>query len=330
MYDNYNELIQGATIQELINEGFLAQATTYSYDVHLGSLKIGINGDYTVSSSERLYSTEGMQSKLLRSYEEHCKGTKTLIFNNGINTSKEVYNTFLKAGHDIRHLDSKMSSQERKDVLHWFRTKPDALLTSVGILTTGFDEPQIGSIVINRATKSLTLYHQMIGRGSRILGDKKTFNVIDLGNNAARFGLWESPIDWMRIFKSPHYYYDSLISDEDIERHFKYVMPSELRELFAKSEDLDFDMKANYLEVHRDGKKSIEAVERSIDHHARLCIENADDFAEALRLTNLLHHDIEYRINQYTHCTAKTTNNYVSWLIEDYKRKLRSKVEMAF
>jgi len=330
MHDNYNELLQGASISDLIKQQFLAQATTYSYDVHLGSLKIGINGDYTVSSSERLYSTEGMQSKLLRAYKERCIGTKTLIFNNGINTSKEVYNTFVKAGYDIRHLDSKMGTKDREAALLWFKTKPDAILTSVGILTTGFDEPSIGSIIINRATKSLTLYHQMIGRGSRITGSKKSFTVIDLGNNAARFGLWEAPIDWMRIFKSPHYYYDSLVTDEDIERHFKYVMPDELKAMFSKTKDLTFDMKENYKEVNRLGLKSIVAIERSIDQHAQMCIDNADTFIDAIHLKNYLRHDIEYRINKYTHCTAKTTKNYVAWLMEDYDRKLRLRIDQAF
>jgi len=330
MHDNYNELIQGATISDLIKSKFLAQATTCSYDVHLGSLKIGINGDYTVSSSERLYSTEGMQSKLLRAYQERCAGTKTLIFNNGINTSKEVYNTFVKAGYDVRHLDSKMSTKDREEALHWFKTKPDAILTSVGILTTGFDEPSIGSIIINRATKSLTLYHQMIGRGSRITGTKKSFTVIDLGNNAARFGLWEAPIDWMRIFKSPHYYYDSLVTDEEIERHFKYVMPDELKAMFSKTKNLTFDMKKAYREVNRLGLKSVVAIERSIDQHARMCIDNAETFIDAIHLKNYLHLDIEYRINQYTHCTAKTTKNYVAWLIEDYEKKLRLRIDQAF
>jgi superfamily II DNA or RNA helicase len=53
MYKNYNELIVGDTIQNLIDKGFLAKATTYSYDVGLTSLKVGINGDYTVKSSEK-------------------------------------------------------------------------------------------------------------------------------------------------------------------------------------------------------------------------------------------------------------------------------------
>ena len=189
-------------------------------------LKVGITGDYTVKSSDELYSQLDMQSKFCSAYEEKSKGKKTLIFNNGINTSLYVYDTFKKAGIAIRHLDNTTSAEERKAILKWFKHTPDAVLTSVGILTTGFDEPTVESIIINRATKSLTLYFQMIGRGSRRLPNKSEFSIIDLGNNAARFGLWNDPIDWQHIFKSPEYYLENLRSDADIEINFRYEMSS--------------------------------------------------------------------------------------------------------
>ncbi|MFN9801448.1 MAG: DEAD/DEAH box helicase family protein, partial [Bacteroidota bacterium] len=49
LHENYRELIVGESISNLIEQGFLSKATTYSYDVSLHSLKVGINGDYTVS-----------------------------------------------------------------------------------------------------------------------------------------------------------------------------------------------------------------------------------------------------------------------------------------
>ena len=55
MREIYNDLIVGEKISSLIEKGFLAEATTYSYNVNLSSLKIGANGDYTVKSSEELY-----------------------------------------------------------------------------------------------------------------------------------------------------------------------------------------------------------------------------------------------------------------------------------
>jgi superfamily II DNA or RNA helicase len=71
-----------------------------------------------------------MQEKLLHAYTEKSL-VKTLIFNNGINTSLYVYETFREAGYPIRHLDNTSSTEERKDILQW--KTPDAILTSVGI-----------------------------------------------------------------------------------------------------------------------------------------------------------------------------------------------------
>ena len=321
--DNYNELIVGDSISSLIQKGFLAKAAAYSYDVNLRSLKVGINGDYTVSSSERLYGNYFMQEKLLYAYEEKAKGTKTLIFNNGILTSRQVHDLFVDAGYDIRHLDNTNTESERKEILEWFHTKPDAILSSVSILTTGFDEPTVETVILNRATKSLTLYHQMIGRGSRILPSKKNFNVIDLGNNARRFGLWDSGIDWQDIFRSPNSYLEGLASDVEIERQFKYIMPDDLRERFAKTENILFNMKEVYVEITQAGGRPKDAIFRAIEHHVSMCEENSEDVFDALELADLLDHDIEYRVKQYSHCISKNTENYVKWLIEDYKRKLQ-------
>ena len=97
-----------------------------------------------------------MLSKLLLAYEERCLNKKTLIFNNGINTSLIVYDTFKKSGFNIKHLDNTATKKQRFETLKWFKETPDAILTSVSILTTGFDEPTVKCIMINRATKSLT------------------------------------------------------------------------------------------------------------------------------------------------------------------------------
>lgn len=326
MKDNYNELIVGDSIAALIEKGFLARATTYSYDVILSSLKIGINGDYTVSSSELLYNNYTMMEKLLHAYEEKAKGKKTLIFNNGINTSKHVQKLFSDAGYEIRHLDNTNSEEERREILQWLKDKPDAIVTSVGILTTGFDEPTVGVIILNRATRSLTLYHQMIGRGSRILPDKKEFTVIDLGNNALRFGLWDAHVDWQEIFRDPDRYYEQLLSDDVIEKRFKYVMPPEIRQQFSRSATIEFNMQEEYEKVKREGLRPAVTLERSIEQHARMCIENSSDMQEARRLSKLLDEDIEFRVKDYSYCISKSTPNYLSWLSEEYKRKLNSRL----
>ena len=330
MREIYDDLIVGEKISSLIEKGFLAEATTYSFNVNLTALKIGINGDYTVKSSEELYSKGFMQSKLVKAYEQESKGKKTLIFNNGIQTSRIVYEMFKHAGYSVEYIDNTNTKEERKRILEWFKNTPDAILSSVGILTTGFDEPTIETIIINRATKSLALYFQMIGRGSRILDDKKTFSILDLGNNLSRFGLWTSDVDWHTIFKNPNFFLDSLLSDDEIERKFKYVMPDEVRELFSKSKDFDFDVKEEYEQITKLGLKSKAVLEKSLLQHAKICTENSEDVFDAHILSRELHDDIEFRIKQYSYCILKSSKNYIKWLEEDYKRQLRVKISQQF
>lgn len=330
MKDHYRKLIIGETIASLIKKRFLARANLYNYDVSLKSLKLGISGDYTVKSSDALYGNQQMLGKLVTAYEEIAKGTKTLIFNNGISTSKYVYDTFRRAGYPIRHLDNKNTASERREILDWFSETPDAILTSVSILTTGFDEPSVETIILNRATRSLTLYFQMIGRGSRIFKGKNEFTVVDLGNNLARFGPWDAPINWQDIFHFPDFYLENIRSDEDIEREFVYEMPSSLRSKFSNSVLIDFDVKQVYKDVFAAGKKSKEVLERSIEQHAQICVENSKDIFQARILVKELNEEIEHRIKQYSYCIMNNTKNYKEWLQEDYERKLRLRISQLF
>lgn len=330
LHENYTELIIGDSISSLIEQGFLSKATTYSYDVSLHSLKIGINGDYTVTSSEKLYGNFFMQEKLLYAYEQKALGTKTLIFNNGINTSKQVHQMFTEAGYDIKHLDNTHNEQERREILDWFKHTPGAILSSVSILTTGFDEPTVETIILNRATKSLTLYHQMIGRGSRVIPGKTEFTVIDLGNNARRFGLWESYIDWQDIFRNPNAYIETIVSDDQMEREMVYEMPVEVRDLFKNSPVIDFDIREEYVRITRAGGKTKDVLDKSVNQHCTIIQENARDFEHALELMKLLEPDIKSRLKHYSYCISKSTENYLQWLRDEYMRKLRHELRERY
>lgn len=330
MYENYQELFVGESIQDLIDSNYLASANMYSYNVGLTSLEVGANGDYTVKSSEDLYTNTDMLTKLVSAYEETAKGKKTLIFNNGINTSIQVFHAFKKAGYPIAHLDNTNTKKERELILRWFHKTPNAIITSVSILTTGFDEPSIEAIILNRATKSLTLYYQMIGRGSRIFGDKNTFDVVDLGNNFYRFGPWGADLDWQKMFRAPDYYLNAILSDEEIESTFRYELPADVKKEFANSEDTYFDMKAVYIDTIRAGESSKRVLEKSIVHHAKMCIENSEDVFDALILAKMLGEEIDDRINRYAKCISKSTHNFVTWLKDDYRKKLNSYLRENF
>ena len=330
MKDYYKKLIIGESIKSLIDKGFLAKAEIHRFDLSLQSLKLGANGDYTVKSSDSFYTNQNMIGKLLKAYTELSKGRKTLIFNNGIFASYSVYEAFSKLDLPVRHLDNKNSVAERAEILDWFKHTPNAILTSVSILTTGFDEPSVETVILNRATRSLTLYFQMIGRGSRVLPNKSSFRVIDLGNNTLRFGPWDEPIDWQEIFHFPDFYLESIKSDEEIERDFEYIMPEVIREKFINTTNPSFNIKERYKEIFAKGGRGKQVLEESILQHTQMCVENSVTVIEARQLAKLLEEDIKYRVQQYTYCIMNNTKNYKEWLEEDYIRKLRANIARQF
>lgn len=330
LYQTYSDIIIGESISSLIEQGFLCEGLTYSYDVNLSSLRIGNTGEFTTGSHELLYTQAVMQSKLLEAYEEIGKGTKTLIFNAGILTSRAVYEMFKKKGYPVKHLDSTFSDRERAETLEWFRNTKDGILSSVSILTTGFDEPEVETIILNRATKSLTLYHQMIGRGSRVLPHKKQFRIVDLGNNARRFNLWQFPIDWKHVFVAPHMYLEQRYKDEwDYELENDYQMPDEIRERFLNSSAEAFIVRDHYMVCLRKGLKPQTVLEQSLEDHFGRIKDNAADFDEAFELFNLLGEEIKYRVKQFAKC-INATSNYIDYQTQAYNSKLRRRLMNFF
>lgn len=325
--DNYNKLLVGESIASLIEGGYLADADSYTYDMNLHGLKIGSNGDFTVSSSDVVYGNYFMQEKLLFAYEEVAVGDKTLIFNSGIDTSLRVEETFKKRGYPIRHLDSTFSDKDRKDVLKWFKETPDAILSSVGILTTGFDEPTVQTIILNRATRSLTLYHQMIGRGSRKLPNKDRFKVIDLGNNVRRFGLWQDYLNWQDAFRFPDRFLEARLSEaEDLEFEVDFEFPRGTEEVLDLKKLAEFNIKEVYYDCVDKGLKGKEAVDMSLDNHFEVIHEAAEDYFHGLELMDTIKDHIDYRLKHYTKCITKSTPNYLKYLSETYTRQLRQKL----
>jgi superfamily II DNA or RNA helicase len=207
-----------------------------------------------------------MLDLLVHAYREHALGKKTLIFNNGIFTSRKVLEVFQQSGYPIRHLDNQTENAERVEILKWFKKTKGAILTSVSILTTGFDEPSVQSAILNRATTLLTLYHQMIGRGARRLPGKKTFSIIDLGNNVERFGEWDEPVDWQHVYENLEIYHQVLAkASDDI-----HQMPAEMRNKFPNSIGISFDVLAAYQIAMEKGQKAMTVLRDSIRQHATI------------------------------------------------------------
>jgi superfamily II DNA or RNA helicase len=325
MRDNYDQLLVGEDIPSLITKGFLAKPTTWRYDVELNTLKTNANGDFTVSTSDELYSSPAMLDLLVHAYNAHSKGKKTLIFNNGIFASRKVCQVLGDLGYPIRHLDNETSPVERIEILKWLKQTKGAILTSVAILTTGFDEPSVQSVILYRATNSLTLYHQMIGRGARRTGQKKTFAIIDLGNNTDRFGEWSAPLDWNEIFEHPEAYYESINNTAAVKE--MHHLPSDMRAKFPNSLELSFDIQGAYQAAIANQQKPKLVIRDAIRQHALMCIENSDSITEATALISELEKEVEWRVKQYGKCLGNVTKNYTEWLRDDYQAKLKAMIQ---
>lgn len=161
-------------------------------------------GEYANKEMTQTFTKSKHVHNTVLGYEKHALGKKTLIFNCSIEHSQIVNQAFLDAGYNSRHLDSdNCTEREREDTLSWFKNTPDAILNNIGILTTGFDEPSVEVIIINRSTKSLPLWLQMCGRGSRPFPGLKFFTIIDMGDNVITHMEWSEPRPWEYIFNNP-------------------------------------------------------------------------------------------------------------------------------
>ncbi len=107
-------------------------------------------------------------------------------------------------------------------------------------------------------------------------------------------------------------------------------MPSEVRALFPNSEEIDFDIKGRYKEILARHQRPKLVIEESINQHATICCENAEDAFDARKLSEQLEDDIKDRVRRYTYCICKSTPSYVQWLEEDYTRKLRVEIGKRF
>lgn len=94
--------------------------------------------------------------------------------------------------------------------------------------------------------------------------------------------------------------------------------------------DFSFDMEEEYYSRLKKAKKTIEAVDASIENHYQRIVENAGDLYEGLDLLNLLQDEIQFRLRVYTNCLSKSTKNYFNYLLENYNEKIKSRLRKEF
>lgn len=207
--NHFQDIVCGIDIPELIElwkkdhtQGLVPNKTYHIRNINRKDLKIK-NGEFDEQEMARTFSSTKHVQNCVAAYQQFGKGEKTIIFNCNIEHSKKVRDAFAAFGYPVRHLDGEMEKKERRELLHWFKVTPGAILCNVGVLTAGFDEPSIINVITNFSTLSLPKWLQTTGRGSRPFPEKTFFNIIDLGGNAFFHGDWSEPRDWADMFFNP-------------------------------------------------------------------------------------------------------------------------------
>ena len=187
---NFSSLVPGPSMSLLIREGFLSSPKYFGVSIDLSKVKIKA-GEFDEKDQEKVFTDIKLFSGLKENLEKHATGLKTMIFCPSVASSLQV-------AHELNclHVDGNMPPADRERILTTFETTPGAIITNCAITTTGYDCPDIECIVLYRATTSLPLYLQMIGRGSRITNTKKHFTILDFGMNVQRHGYWHIDREW--------------------------------------------------------------------------------------------------------------------------------------
>jgi len=192
----YGKLVTTLQNQQLVDLGMLIAPTHIrgEFNVKRSDLKKDKTGEYSDDSQLKSFAHPEVQRCFRESFELHGKNRHTLVFCVNIKDCEETAKML-----GIPFFHSK-NGNDHAQILADFRSGRCPAIATIGILATGFDFPPISCIILKRATTSLPLYLQMIGRGTRIFKGKVDCIVVDPFNNWEQFGLWEFDRDWESLF----------------------------------------------------------------------------------------------------------------------------------
>ena len=204
MKNDWDKIIYPITLTDLINQKWLCKCQTYSFNGDVSGLEYRA-GEFTEKSQLDVFGKPKLYGGLIENINNIIKDKKSLIFNVNVDHSLDITRRLEQSGYTARHLDGKTPKHEREEILKGFRDNKFQFLCNVGVCTTGYDEDTIESVILNRATCSVSLYYQMCGRGARINPDinKYNFTILDMGMNWKRFGTWDADYDWVDAFENP-------------------------------------------------------------------------------------------------------------------------------
>lgn len=203
MAQSYGKLINSVGIGELIAQSYLCNPITYAMHP-VDTSKIATRmGEFTAQGLDDAFNRPKVYEGVVQEFVKRWRDKKAIVFCVNIEASINTAKSFAQELGEGRVycVHSKQSALERSDLIEEFVASKYGILVNCGIATTGFDCPDIEVVVVNRATQSVALWLQMVGRGSRPSAGKSEFTILDFGENVHRLGFWQEPRDWTKAFE---------------------------------------------------------------------------------------------------------------------------------
>jgi DNA repair protein RadD len=210
----WKNIIYKIETQELIEKGYLCPIKYRGDDIDWDQLEVNTTGaDFTSESMEKFWNDARLEklAKTIQFIDKHC--TRNLVFCSSLRAADRAQQLLTALGVQAHVVSSKTDSRARSELVDGFKKGDYKHLINVGVFTTGFDVPELDSIVLARPTMSLALYYQMVGRGVRIdpANPSKILRVFDLAGCVTKLGRVET----IRLDKDPppNQYKDRVVSE---------------------------------------------------------------------------------------------------------------------
>jgi superfamily II DNA or RNA helicase len=184
----YGKVVVVETTQSLIDQGYLCPFIAYGPPPpDLSGVKT-MAGDYNQKQLSDKVNEKTILGDVVRTWLSRGEDRQTICFAVDIAHSKAIVDEFRCHGVNAAHIDAYTDEDERKELIRDFKSGKIKILSSVDILTKGFNNPEASCLIMARPTKSLIVHIQQIGRVLRIAEGKKNAIILDHGGNMERLG----------------------------------------------------------------------------------------------------------------------------------------------
>lgn len=189
----FEDLVIGATVQGLVDDGFLTGIEIYcpsAPDMSGAKTVRTAEGeqDYRQADIDKATDKPELIGDVVGHWMRLAEGRKTICFASSIAHSQHVVEQFRASGVSAEHLDCYMDDETRQDILTRFEHGDFTLLSNVSLLSEGFDVPDTACMILARPTKSLTRFLQMVGRVLRPADGKTHALLLDHSGSVERIG----------------------------------------------------------------------------------------------------------------------------------------------